>query len=155
VPANVLEGLERLRLASAAVQRHHQVFPEPLTQRMGADESLEEFHTFDVVPQLEVGRHAVLRDGKPKLRESFPLGGGGVLVGEVDKCLSPPQGEGLVEYPGRVGWQAGLHAGSTAGRKAVEAQDVHRVGGDVQEVAGGPGHDRMLTGASGRPEGSS
>ena len=89
--------LERLRLPARAVEGEHQLRPQPLAQRIGADEPLELGDEVGVLPDRQLRLGALLEEGEAELVEPRDLLLRERLVAEVGQRLAPPQGERLVE----------------------------------------------------------
>ena len=83
-------GLQRLRLAAAAVERQHELAGEPLAGRVVRDELRQLSDERVVTPGGEVGLDACVQSGEPLLVEASDLGRGERLVGEVCQRRSAP-----------------------------------------------------------------
>ena len=57
--------LQRLRLASAAVQREHELLPEALAKRMLSDQRLELGDHRGLTPELKIGVDPLLDGDQP------------------------------------------------------------------------------------------
>ena len=90
-------GLERLRLATAAVQREHQVLGELLTRRVLRHEVLQLGHDVAVPAGREVGLQPHLHRLQALLLEPRDLGGSERLGREVGERRSAPQRERLAQ----------------------------------------------------------
>ena len=90
-------GLERLRLPARAVEREHQLRPQPLAQRIRADEPLELGHELGVLADRELRLGALLEEGEAELVEPRDLLLRERLVAELGQRLAAPEGERLVE----------------------------------------------------------
>jgi hypothetical protein len=123
-------GLERLGLASAAVEGDEPQALEALTQRVLAGQRLELDDHLRVPPQGEVGLDAVLERGEAHFLEPPDLVLREGLVGEVGQRRSAPERECLLEPRRRSGRL--LVAGLLD--EGLEARRVERV--DPQGVAG-------------------
>ena len=91
--ARALVRLERLRLASGAVEREHQLRPQALAQRMLGDERLELAHELRVPARLELGLDSLLERREPELSEPGDLGLRPGLEAELGERLAPPEVE--------------------------------------------------------------
>ena len=89
--------LERLGLALAAVEREHQLVPEPLPQRMRGHERLELRHQLGVAAEREVGLDTQLERAEPQLLQPRDLGLSELLVGQVGQRRPAPQRECLAQ----------------------------------------------------------
>ena len=96
--ARVLVGLERLRLAAAAVQREHELAAQPLTERIGGDQGLELADELALAAELEVGVDSVFEHGGTELLEVADLLEREGVVLEVGERRATPQLEGLPEH---------------------------------------------------------
>ena len=97
--ARVAVGLERLRLAPAAVQREHALGVQPLAQRVLGDERVELADHLGVPAGVEVRVDRQLGRAQPQLVEPADLGGRERLVGDVGQRLAAPQRERLPGAP--------------------------------------------------------
>ena len=96
-PAPLLIGLERLGLASRAVERDHQLPARPLAQRILGDKRLELADDLRVSPQREIGLDALLDRREAQLLEPRDRRLGEVVVGEVPERRTAPQVERLAK----------------------------------------------------------
>ena len=97
-PAGVLVGAQRLGLATAAVERHHELAAQPFAQRVLGDEGREGGRRAGVVAGGQAGLDAVLLGRRPQLVQAADGDGGEGLEGEVGQRRAPPEGQGLVEH---------------------------------------------------------
>ncbi len=118
----LLEGPQRLGLPLAAVQGHHELAPEPLSEGVGLDEGPQGLGTLGVAPEGQVGLDGVLGHGQPQLAQAGPLAGGELVEGEVGQRLAPPQAERLVEEGRGVGGRPGLEERPPFGDQALDAR---------------------------------
>ena len=105
--AGVVEGLQRLGLPAAAVQRDHQQAAHALTQRVLRDERGQLGHRLLVTAQIEQDVGALFGGGRAQLGEAGPLGGG-------ERTRHPGEG-GSVPFAERV-VQRGDRPGQVPGR---------------------------------------
>ncbi len=96
LPALAID-LERLRLPTGAVEREHQLRPEPLPERMLANERLELRDEVGVSADRELRLGAFLEQCEVELLEARDLLLGERLVAELGERLAAPEGECLVE----------------------------------------------------------
>ncbi len=96
-PAGVLVGAQRLGLATAAVERHHELAAEPFPQRVLGDEGREGGRRAGMVSGGQARLDAVLLGRRPQLVQPADGDGGERLEGEVGQRRSPPEGQRLVE----------------------------------------------------------
>ena len=95
--------LERLRLPAGAVEREHELCPQPLAQRMRADERLELADELRVLADRELRLRALLHQREVELLEPRDLLPRERLVAELGQRLAPPQRERVVEQRRRAG----------------------------------------------------
>ena len=84
--------LERLRLATGAVQSEDQLAPQPLAQRMAGNEILELGHELGMATELQVGVDPLLERGQPDLLETGDLADECRLIRCVGERRAPPEG---------------------------------------------------------------
>src|SRR5438067_2015940 len=94
--ASLAVGLERLRLPAGAVEGEHQLGPQPLAQRMGADEPLELGDELRVRADRELRLRPLLDQREMELLEPRDLLPGERLVPELLQWLASPQRERVV-----------------------------------------------------------
>ena len=85
----VVVGLERLSLPAAAIQRHHQLRPRALPQRLGSDQLFEHADDVAVTTQCELGIDQVLDASCPKLLETSDLAEGEVRAHRAPGARGP------------------------------------------------------------------
>ena len=133
--ARVLVGVERLRLAPAAVEREHELGDEPLARRMLGDEPAQLRDQLRVAAGGRVGLDARLQRGELLLLEPGDLGGGERLVRQVGERRPAPHVLRLAqERRGLLGLARGERA-AAALDQLVEAFGVELAGVDAQPVA--------------------
>jgi len=91
-PTPLLEHLERLRLPAGAVEREHQLLPEPLAKRVLADERFELAGELRGRSRLEVGVEPLFKQCQPQLLEPGDLALRERLVGELLEGRPAPEG---------------------------------------------------------------
>jgi hypothetical protein len=91
--ARLAVGIERLRLAAAAIQRDHALGAELLAQRVLVDQRIELADDVGVTAGFEVRVDCLLGGAQPELLQPPNLGGGERLVGQVGERLAAPQCE--------------------------------------------------------------
>ncbi len=129
-PTGGLVGLERVGLATAAVERQHQLSAQPLAKWVVVDELFELGDQLGARPEEEPGLDQVLERRGAKLFEPSRLERGERLEGEVGERLPAPQSECLLELLDAI-----LPLRGTAlARQPLEASEVDLLGRDVQEV---------------------
>src|SRR5262249_34454638 len=95
--AGRLVGVERLGLASRAVEREHQRQPQALAQRMLGHQRLELSDELDVVATLEVAVDPLLQAAQAQLLQARDLRLGEPLLGKIGERRTTPQRERLLE----------------------------------------------------------
>ena len=133
-PARVLEGLQRLGLAPAAVEREHAPGVQALAQRLLGHQRRQPRHELELAAGGELGIDLELERDEPQLVEPAQLGGGEGLVGHVAERIPAPQRERFAGFAVAVADGAGHEVG--------EARHVDRSGLDAQLVAAATRDDR-------------
>ena len=95
-------GVERVRLAAAAVEREHQLSVQALAPRVLARELSELADQFSVVAGGEVGLDPQLDRAEPLLLEPGDLVSREWFVGEVGERRAPPQPQRLAQDCARL-----------------------------------------------------
>ena len=96
-------GPQRLALAPDAVEREHQLAPEPLAQRMLGDERLRARPTTSPArPSARSASMPLLERSQPQLVEPRGLDRRERFVGEVGERRPAPEGQCLAQEGGRV-----------------------------------------------------
>jgi hypothetical protein len=95
--ADGLIGLERLGLASGAVEGEHQLPEQSLSQRVFPHERFELAHEVGVAPPGEVALDPLLETGEAKLLQTLDLCLGEALIGELGQRRPAPERERLLE----------------------------------------------------------
>ena len=95
--ASVLVGAKRLGLATAAVQRHHQLAPEALAKREGGDQRRQDGSRAGMITQCQERLDPILLGGHPQLVQSADGHRGERLEGEVGEGGPAPERQGVVE----------------------------------------------------------
>jgi hypothetical protein len=149
VPPAVAVDLQRVGLASAAVQREHQLTPQPLAQRVRPQERLELDDHLPVPAERQVGIDPALQRRQPQLLEPRDLVLGERLVGEVDQWRSTPELQPLPQpRRGVIGAAVGERALALR-QRPLEPGDVHAVGRHLEHVAVRAGAQRHPVPAAG------
>ena len=138
--------LQRLGLASRAVQGQHQPLPQPLPQRMACDQGGQLPHQAGVAAEGQLDLGEVLDGGQPLLLQAGRLGLGEHRV-DPGQGRPPPQLQA-----GPVGGRGRLQVAPGGVRPAVAAAaledlQVQLAIADREQVARRPGDDR----AAGHP----
>ena len=94
-PAGPLVGLQGVALTARAVQGHHELTPQTLTERLIAQERLDLAHQFggSAVGQIRV--HPVLHQRQTQLLQAAGLRHAPLDVAELPERLTPPQAQRL------------------------------------------------------------
>ena len=101
--ARALIDRERVRLPAGAVERQHQLSPEPLAHGLLDDEALELRDELAVPGEREVGVDPVLERGQSQLLEPRDLRLRERLPREVGERCAPPQAERGAQRLSRAG----------------------------------------------------
>jgi hypothetical protein len=144
-------GVERVRLAAAAVEREHQRAPQPLPERLGGDQLLQLGEQLAVPAEREVGLEPVLDRGRPQLGEPARGRLGERLVGEVGERSAAPEPERVAQDRGRALGLPGGERLAALSREALEADGVDRLRRRVEHVAAGAHRDHGAV-AEGGPQ---
>src|SRR5205085_12465258 len=104
-----LIGLERFRLASAAVEREHQLRAQALSERVLGHEALQLADELGVAAPGQVLLDAVLEAGQAQLVQTGDRVLGEALVGEGGQRWPAPEREGLAQVPVRDELLEALH----------------------------------------------
>ena len=132
-------GRERVRLASRAVERQHQLRARPLPERVGPHERLDLGHELRVDVDVEVGRDALLQHAEAQVLEPVDLVLGEVLQLEIRERRAPPQLECAAQERrplGRLRLTGLVH-------ERLEPGEVDLRGIEHECVARGPGHEEV------------
>jgi hypothetical protein len=133
-------GRQRLSLTARAVERQHQLGPQPLAQRMKHHKRLELADQLRITRENQVRLDPPLERVKPLLLEPHDLGGGELLIREIGERGAAPEGERLTQRASRLPWLTSRGPGG----QALETVRVHLVRSRVQHVAGRPALERAL-----------
>ncbi len=137
-------GIERLRLAAAAVERDHQLLPHPLAQRIGGRGGAEVRHEL-VVPTLGEPRLGeLLGRCELQLAEPFTLDPGQVVVRQLGQRRAAHERERIGERRFRRGRVPGAQRRTAAGEERLEAVGVEGPRRRAQRVAGAARHQHIL-----------
>lgn len=93
-PARLVD-LERLRLASRAVEGEHQLAAQAFSERMLVHEHFQLANEVGVPADGEIGVDPVLKTGQAELLQTGDLSLGEALVGKLAEGRAPPEGERL------------------------------------------------------------
>ena len=98
-PGAAIRG-ERIRLPLRPVEGEHQLLPEPLPERMLADERLELVDELGRAAEREIGLDPPLEREQPQLLEPLGVEPQRALVRELAERPAPPQGQRLAQALG-------------------------------------------------------
>ena len=144
------EHLERVGLASGAVEREHQLLSHALAQRMTLRQLVELRNHVRMAAELQVGRDPVLERGGAQVLEPGDLRLRERLVPQVGERRPPPQRERARQ---RLPRERGVAAGERVParlRLGLEALDVQLARVETELVPGRLG-DQQLAAALRRP----
>lgn len=117
------EHCQRAGLAARPVQRHHQVRPEALVQRIRVRQRTQLTDQLTRATAGEVGGYAIVEHGQAQVGQAGGLSGERPLVGEVRERLAAPQPERRLQQPRRLGRVGGQQPPAT-GRELLELAPV-------------------------------
>ena len=146
--AQILEDAQCLGLPTRAVEREHALRPQALAHRVGAGQRLQLAGQCLVATHRQRGVDPQLRGGEQQLLEAARLGPGEGLVAHLAVGRSPPQVLRFVDEARGLGGTAPGQLSAGLRHELLEAEDVGRLGRDIQQVARSPGHDQV-TGRAG------
>ena len=86
-------GVQRIRLAAAAIEREHPLCVQALAQRVGGDQRFELDKCLDRVTVAQVGFDGDLERAHPQLVEPPDLGRGERLIRDVGERRPTPQSQ--------------------------------------------------------------
>ena len=93
--AGPLVGQQRIGLPTRAIQRQHELRPQPLPQRLLADQPLQLGHQLPMTPQPQLRLDPILQGDQPELGQAVALGRAEVGVQEFLEGPTPPQSQRL------------------------------------------------------------
>jgi hypothetical protein len=138
--AGPFERAEGIGLAVHAVQREHQLAPQPLAQGILTREPLQLRHGLDMATEVELDGDLLLCCLELELLQPGDLGRKGRLVRQVGERRPPPQIERFRECRRGGTW---LAVGSTRlMQQSFEAERVDIIGFGAEQVPGGVALDR-------------
>ena len=140
-----LVDVERLGLPARAIQREHQLPARALTQRLARHEVAKRRDRLGVVAEDELRPEPLLLQRDAQLAQCRQRVERERRVGEVRERLAAPQRECFAQRRGRSGRIGARELPSRLLERALAADDVDGLGGDVEEVAGRAGHDGPVT----------
>ena len=135
---------QRIGLTAAAIQGHHELAREALSQRVLTHQLGELTREGTVLTEREVRADAVLQRGEPQLGQPRDVSLREGLIGEVRQGFAPPECERGPQRTGRVGWSS-RELVAALRCEALETRRVDSVGLDGEQVAGFTG-DQNLAG---------
>ena len=141
-PARGLEGLERLRLTSTPIQRHHLLRPKALVQRILRDQHLELSDQLHVAPARELRVDRALQRNQAQLVQTRRDRSHTRLVGEISERRPAPQRQRSAELHRRDAEAPVGQRPRTGARAALEHAQIERALLDRGDVATPPGDDR-------------
>jgi hypothetical protein len=144
-PAGLLIALERVGLATAAVQREHQLGLQALAQRMLAHEPLQLARQPGVLPQRELRVDPILERGQALLPQPADLRPGEGLIRQIGERGSAPQPECSIEPLGRRAGIAGVERRASGSRELLEAVAIDAAGFGLQQITVAAGNEQVVT----------
>ena len=149
----VLVGLERVRLAVAAVEREHQLRSQVLTVGVRGDQSRQAPHDVGVAPAQQIEFDLLLERARPQLVQARDLGLGEGLVGDVGQRRAAPERERALQRVGSLVEAARVQVAAALGDEPLEATRVQMLRIDLEAVAA-LARDQSALGLVSAPEGS-
>ena len=144
-----LVGQQRIGLPTRAVQGQQQLGPQPLPQRLLADQPFQLGHQLPVAAQPQVGLDPILQRDQPQLGQAVALGRADVSVQELLERPTAPQPQRLTQQrPCVFGRPFGERAARLGGQ-LLEPRRVQRSGRHPQQVARLAGDQHLAGGATG------
>ena len=128
-------GLQRVRLPAAAVEREHQLGPQPFAHRVPQHLQLQLGHQRAVPAQREVGVDAVLDGAQPQLVQPGGLGPGERRVRHVGERRALPQLQRAAQHRGGLLGIVAVERGPPLLGQPDELLRVDAAGLDRQLVA--------------------
>ncbi len=141
--SRVLVGLQRVRLALAAVEGEHQLGAQALAKGVLGDQRLELSHDLEMAAELELCLDQPLDRRHAQVLEAIDLGPGEGLVCEPGKRLAAPECERLFERLGRGGGIARGELRTPLTEQPLEAASVDSLRVDPQLVAVLARHEQL------------
>src|SRR5262245_21623457 len=136
-------GVERLGLASRAVEGEHQVRHGPLAEGVLGDEGLELPDELGVAAKRELGLEPALQGEKTELFEAAHIRTKQGLVGDVRKCSASPERKRLAQLLGSLSGAAVSERAAAFLDEPLEATQVDQLGIDNQCVSAWPRRNRV------------
>ena len=127
-------------MTARAVERQHQLSAWPFAQRLLRDERRELADERGVASKRKVGLDPLLEHGEAALLEARDLGPSEVVVGEIGQRRPAPQRERFAQLLGRFP-RLGV---ACLVDQLLEPVHVELAGGDLQDVAAGPGEQHLV-----------
>jgi hypothetical protein len=123
-------------LAAAAIEGEHQLGPQPLAERMLADEWLDEVNDVAVATARQLDVHERFDRGQADVVQSSDGRNGELLVDEVGERRAPPQGVSRSQQPSAPDKVTLRHRAATVTNELLEAVEVNGCGGELEGIAG-------------------
>jgi hypothetical protein len=129
-------GLEGIRLPPAAIERKHQLSPQPLAQGMLAHERLELGDEPPMAPERQLSLHPILDGREPQPLETLHLGDRERPELDIGERRAPPQRLGLAYHRRRARGVALLKRPPSFRHQHVEPGQVELVRLKRYQVSG-------------------
>ena len=133
-----LEYRKRVRLPAGAVEREHQLTPQPLPQRISIDEPLELGHELSGRAERELRVRQLLERRQSPLLEPPALAARKRLVEHICEGRPSPDGQRQPQQPRRRARIPGRPCFSPGVHEALEAVKVELVGFNAEGIAARP-----------------
>ena len=136
-------GAQRIRLATAPIEREQAVVPEPLAQRMRGGQRLELRDRLVVAAARELRLDPRFERAQPPLLEPRPFDAGELAIAEVGQRWPPPHSQRLIEQLHRADGVAAGDRLTSRGHQLFKPQNVELAGGGQEHVSGRSGHESI------------
>ena len=103
-PPEPTEGAQRFALALGSIQCQHELRPQALPERMGADQAFQVPDQLLVIAERQPDLDPFLGGHQPQFIQSGRLASGELLEGELHQGRTPPQPQCCIKHPQRAGW---------------------------------------------------
>ena len=137
------EGAQRFALAAGSIQRQHELRPQALPERMGADQAFQVPDQPLVIAERQSDLDPLLGAHQPQFIQSGRLASGELLEGELHQGRTPPQPQCRIKQRQGGGVVTRSPGCLRLAQQPFEAAGVDPLGRDIQDVTGRPGHDEL------------
>ena len=142
--AGRLIGVQRLRLPARAVQRQHQLPPQPLPKGMRRSKSIKLADEICMPSEREVSLDPLFQTSQAKLDDPLDLAASPLLVGEVGKRRAAEKPQSPRQLLRRRSQIPSRQRGWPALKQILETSQVDLLARERQSVARRLGHDQLV-----------